>query len=48
VRYIILLYDFELFNIYEDEISILVGYDFTSLGNWFQTFEGNVVVSMGN
>jgi len=48
VSYITLLYNFELFSIYIDKISILVVYDFTSLGNWFLTFKGSVVVLTGN
>jgi len=48
VRNIILLYNFELFNIYVDKTYILVVYDFISLGNWFLTFKGNVVILTGN
>jgi len=43
-----LLYNFELFSIHVLKVSILVGYDFTSLSNLFLTFKGNVVVLTEN
>jgi hypothetical protein len=48
VGYIILLYNFELLNTDVDKIFSLVGYDFTSMGNWFLIVQGNVMVLNGN